>query len=222
MRSSFRHKPPAAKRGRVLYVCRNACFPPLSLGGHQERGRRAGTEHSESLAVLGVACRTRPASQLNIWSAGCIPILRRTARTRKRPSPFSPPIPRAFRRVARRSICRCHRRQSPRRWRRGSNRGSGQAAQQTRMEGHLARLLRGAKAVAPIGALGSGGRTVATRHGDQYGRFAVAAQQQQRTNDKPCRSRACRGRRFMSTAPASTESESNESDSQQRQCGGFG
>jgi cysteine desulfurase len=50
------HKLHAPKGIGVLYVRRNTRFRPLLRGGHQERGRRAGTENSASIAGLGVAC----------------------------------------------------------------------------------------------------------------------------------------------------------------------
>jgi cysteine desulfurase len=50
------HKLHAPKGIGVLYVRRNTRFRPLLRGGHQERGRRAGTENSASIVGLGVAC----------------------------------------------------------------------------------------------------------------------------------------------------------------------
>ena len=50
------HKLHAPKGVGVLYVRRNTRFRPLLRGGHQERGRRAGTENSASIVGLGVAC----------------------------------------------------------------------------------------------------------------------------------------------------------------------
>jgi cysteine desulfurase len=49
------HKLHAPKGVGVLYVRRNTRFRPLLRGGHQERGRRAGTENSASIVGLGVA-----------------------------------------------------------------------------------------------------------------------------------------------------------------------
>ena len=40
----------------MLYLRRNTRFRPLLRGGHQERGRRAGTENSASIVGLGKAC----------------------------------------------------------------------------------------------------------------------------------------------------------------------
>jgi len=50
------HKLHAPKGIGALYVRRNTRFRPLLRGGHQERGRRAGTENSASIVGLGVAC----------------------------------------------------------------------------------------------------------------------------------------------------------------------
>jgi cysteine desulfurase len=50
------HKLHAAKGIGVLYLRRNTRFRPLLRGGHQERGRRAGTENSASIVGLGKAC----------------------------------------------------------------------------------------------------------------------------------------------------------------------
>ena len=50
------HKLHAPKGIGVLYLRRNTRFRPLLRGGHQERGRRAGTENSASIVGLGVAC----------------------------------------------------------------------------------------------------------------------------------------------------------------------
>jgi cysteine desulfurase len=40
----------------VLYLRRGVRFRPLLRGGHQERGRRAGTENAASIVGLGEAC----------------------------------------------------------------------------------------------------------------------------------------------------------------------
>jgi cysteine desulfurase len=50
------HKLHAPKGIGVLYLRRNTRFRPLLRGGHQERGRRAGTENSASIVGLGTAC----------------------------------------------------------------------------------------------------------------------------------------------------------------------
>jgi cysteine desulfurase len=49
------HKLHAPKGVGVLYLRRGARFRPLLRGGHQERGRRAGTENTASIVGLGVA-----------------------------------------------------------------------------------------------------------------------------------------------------------------------
>jgi len=49
------HKLHAPKGIGVLYVRRAVRFRPLLRGGHQERGRRAGTENAPSIIGLGVA-----------------------------------------------------------------------------------------------------------------------------------------------------------------------
>ncbi|QVL50384.1 MAG: cysteine desulfurase NifS [Thiocapsa sp.] len=50
------HKLHAPKGIGVLYLRRNTRFRPMLRGGHQERGRRAGTENSASIVGLGKAC----------------------------------------------------------------------------------------------------------------------------------------------------------------------
>lgn len=50
------HKLHAPKGIGVLYLRRNTRFRPLLRGGHQERGRRAGTENAASIVALGEAC----------------------------------------------------------------------------------------------------------------------------------------------------------------------
>jgi len=50
------HKLHAPKGIGVLYLRRGCRFRPLLRGGHQERGRRAGTENSASIVALGKAC----------------------------------------------------------------------------------------------------------------------------------------------------------------------
>jgi cysteine desulfurase len=49
------HKLHAPKGVGVLYLRRGTRFRPLLRGGHQERGRRAGTENSASIVALGKA-----------------------------------------------------------------------------------------------------------------------------------------------------------------------
>jgi cysteine desulfurase len=50
------HKLHGPKGIGVLYLRRGCRFRPLLRGGHQERGRRAGTENSASIVALGMAC----------------------------------------------------------------------------------------------------------------------------------------------------------------------
>ena len=50
------HKLHAPKGIGVLYLKRGTRFRPLLRGGHQERGRRAGTENAASVIGLGLAC----------------------------------------------------------------------------------------------------------------------------------------------------------------------
>ena len=51
------HKLHAPKGVGVLYLRRNTRFRPMLRGGHQERGRRAGTENAASIVGLGVAAQ---------------------------------------------------------------------------------------------------------------------------------------------------------------------
>jgi len=50
------HKLHAPKGIGVLYLKRGTRFRPLLRGGHQERGRRAGTENAAAIVALGKAC----------------------------------------------------------------------------------------------------------------------------------------------------------------------
>jgi cysteine desulfurase len=50
------HKLHAPKGIGVLYLRRGVRFRPLLRGGHQERGRRAGTENAASIVALGKSC----------------------------------------------------------------------------------------------------------------------------------------------------------------------
>jgi len=50
------HKLHAPKGVGVLYVRRGTLFVPFLLGGHQEKGRRGGTENVASIVALGRAC----------------------------------------------------------------------------------------------------------------------------------------------------------------------
>ena len=50
------HKLHAPKGVGALYVRKGTKIRPLIVGGHQERGRRAGTENVAAVAGLGMAC----------------------------------------------------------------------------------------------------------------------------------------------------------------------
>lgn len=50
------HKLHAPKGVGALYVRRGTPFRPLLIGGHQEKGRRAGTENATGIIALGKAC----------------------------------------------------------------------------------------------------------------------------------------------------------------------
>ncbi len=50
------HKLHASKGVGALYVRKGTKFSPFLIGGHQERGRRAGTENVASIIGLGKAC----------------------------------------------------------------------------------------------------------------------------------------------------------------------
>jgi len=50
------HKLHAPKGVGALFVRKNTPFHPFLLGGHQEHGRRAGTENAASIIALGKAC----------------------------------------------------------------------------------------------------------------------------------------------------------------------
>jgi cysteine desulfurase len=50
------HKLHAPKGVGVLYVRKGTRFAPFLIGGHQERGRRGGTENTPSIIGLGKAC----------------------------------------------------------------------------------------------------------------------------------------------------------------------
>ncbi|MEI8205818.1 MAG: cysteine desulfurase NifS [Kiritimatiellales bacterium] len=58
------HKLHAPKGVGAIYIRRGTKVKPLILGGHQERGRRAGTENVPYIVGLGVACHLA-AKQLN-------------------------------------------------------------------------------------------------------------------------------------------------------------
>jgi cysteine desulfurase len=50
------HKLHAPKGIGVLYVRRGTKFSPFLIGGHQEKGRRGGTENTAGIVGLGKAC----------------------------------------------------------------------------------------------------------------------------------------------------------------------
>jgi len=50
------HKLHAPKGIGILYIRRGTKFSPFLIGGHQEKGRRGGTENSASIVGLGKAC----------------------------------------------------------------------------------------------------------------------------------------------------------------------
>ncbi|HDZ89332.1 MAG: cysteine desulfurase NifS [Deltaproteobacteria bacterium] len=50
------HKLHAPKGIGILYVRKGTKFAPLLIGGHQEGGRRGGTENTASIVALGKAC----------------------------------------------------------------------------------------------------------------------------------------------------------------------
>ncbi|KPK29986.1 MAG: cysteine desulfurase [Nitrospira bacterium SG8_3] len=50
------HKLHAPKGIGVLYVRKGSKFSPFIIGGHQERGRRGGTENTAGIIALGKAC----------------------------------------------------------------------------------------------------------------------------------------------------------------------
>lgn len=50
------HKLHSPKGIGALYIRRGVRFSPYIIGGHQERGRRGGTENSASIVALGKAC----------------------------------------------------------------------------------------------------------------------------------------------------------------------
>jgi cysteine desulfurase len=56
------HKLHAPKGIGVLYIRRGTPFVPFLVGGHQERGRRGGTENVASLIGLGKACELAAAN----------------------------------------------------------------------------------------------------------------------------------------------------------------
>lgn len=59
------HKLHAPKGVGVLYVRRGIRFRPFMIGGHQEKGRRAGTENVPGIVAIGKACES---ARLNMIS----------------------------------------------------------------------------------------------------------------------------------------------------------
>jgi cysteine desulfurase len=51
------HKLHAPKGVGVLYVRKGTKFSPFLIGGHQEKGRRGGTENTASIVAIGKACK---------------------------------------------------------------------------------------------------------------------------------------------------------------------
>jgi len=56
------HKLHAPKGVGILYVRRGTRFSPFLIGGHQEKGRRGGTENTPSIIGLGRACELAAAN----------------------------------------------------------------------------------------------------------------------------------------------------------------
>jgi len=56
MMSISGHKMHASKGVAALYIKRGTPFSPYIIGGHQEKGRRAGTENVASIVGFGIAC----------------------------------------------------------------------------------------------------------------------------------------------------------------------
>lgn len=56
------HKIHAPKGIGVLYVRKGIKFSPFLIGGHQEKGRRGGTENTASIIALGKACELAKAN----------------------------------------------------------------------------------------------------------------------------------------------------------------
>jgi cysteine desulfurase len=56
------HKLHAPKGIGVLYVRRGSKFSPFLIGGHQEKGRRGGTENTPSIVGMGKACEIAAAN----------------------------------------------------------------------------------------------------------------------------------------------------------------
>jgi cysteine desulfurase len=56
------HKLHAPKGVGILYVRRGSKFSPFMIGGHQEKGRRGGTENTPGIVGLGKACEMAAAN----------------------------------------------------------------------------------------------------------------------------------------------------------------
>jgi cysteine desulfurase len=56
------HKIHAPKGVGILYIRRGVAFSPFLIGGHQERGRRGGTENVASIVGIGKACELAKAN----------------------------------------------------------------------------------------------------------------------------------------------------------------
>ena len=68
------HKLHAPKGIGVLYLRRGVRYRPLLRGGHQERGRRAGTENTASIVALGRACEM--AREAMAYETTCVRAMR--------------------------------------------------------------------------------------------------------------------------------------------------
>ena len=97
------HKLHAPKGVGALYVRKGTKFAPFLIGGHQEHGRRGGTENVASIIGLGKACElaadhmeeenTRVkelAGQAGNRASGTHPQCRRQRRSRKTACPTPP------------------------------------------------------------------------------------------------------------------------------------
>ena len=67
------HKLHAPKGIGVLYVRKGTPFHPFLIGGHQEKGRRGGTENTPSIIGLGRACEPRRPEHGDREHAGAAP-----------------------------------------------------------------------------------------------------------------------------------------------------
>jgi cysteine sulfinate desulfinase/cysteine desulfurase-like protein len=85
MLSCSAHKFHGPKGVGCLYLRRGTRFRPLLRGGHQEYGRRAGTENISGIVGMGAACELAficrawriSASCATGWSIACWPACRR-------------------------------------------------------------------------------------------------------------------------------------------------